>query len=337
MTGKRGLSNLVGIFPALLVVAVVARLLMIWLLPPLLDVYYYDAQAARALLSGIDPYGLAYVGIPSWLSTPGASNVFAYLPGVALFLAPFGAAWDVRLGLVFADVLIGLSIYSLGGRRSRVAALLFLLFPFTALFSTSYPNNTLISMAFVGLAGAFWARGRGRLASVMIGVALASSQLFWILYPLVLVWSLRSRKFDQLIIQLAVAFALILPFALWDSSSFIYDTVVFQFTRAPKPIFSAAAFGLNVNPTLDGVVYTILGVSVPLVLRAIITLAGISYAVLRSQDLRSVLLNGTWLMVLVIFVLPGDISFWYLELPFMTFLMWAALEEVRPNLTAANA
>ena len=337
MSGKRDLRNLAGVFPALFLVAVVARLLMIWLLPPLLDVYYYDAQAARALLSGVDPYGLAYVGIPSWLATPDASNVFAYLPGVGLFLAPFGAAWDVRLGLVFADVLIGLSIFSLGGTKSRTSALLFLLLPFTALFSTSYPNNTLVSMAFVGLAGALWVRGRGRIASVMIGFALAASQLFWILYPLFLVWSLRSRKFDQVIIQFAVALALILPFALWNASSFIYDTVIFQFTRAPKPIVSAAAFGFNVNPTLDGIVYTILGVSVPLVLRAAITLAGISYAVLRSRDLRSLLFNGTWLMVLVIFVLPGDISFWYLELPFMTLLMWAALDGDGPNLKAANA
>ena len=331
------MNKLVGIFPALFLVAVVARLLMVWLLPPLLDVYYYDEQAARALLSGIDPYGLAYVGIPSWLSTPDASNVFAYLPAVALFLAPFGVVWDVRLGLVFADILIGLSIYSLGGRRSRAAALLFLLLPFTALFSTSYPNNTLISMAFVGLAGALWVRGRRRTASAMIGVALAASQLFWILYPLVLVWSLRSRKFDEVVIQFATAFALILPFALWDLSSFVYDTVFFQFTRAPRPIVSAAAFGLNVNPTLDGIVYTILGVSVPLVLRVAITLAGVSYAVLRSRDLRSVLFNGTWLMALAIFVLPDVISLWYLELPFMTLLMWMALDGVGRNSASANA
>jgi hypothetical protein len=337
VSGKRRLNNLVGVFPALLLAAVVARLLMIWLLPPMLDVYYYDAQAARALLSGIDPYGLAYVGIPSWLSTPNASNVFAYLPAVALFLAPFGAVWDVRLGLAFADVLVGLSIYSLGGRRSRLAALLFLLLPFTALFSTSYPNNALISMAFVGLAGALWVRGRGRTASAMIGVALAASQLFWILYPLFLVWLFRSRKFDQVVIQFAVAFALMVPFAFWNAPSFFYDTIIFQFTRAPKPIVSAAAFGLNVNPTLEGIVYTILRVSVPLVLRAAIAIAGISYAVLRSRDLRSVLFNGTWLMVLTIFVLPGDISLWYLELPFMTLLMWAALDADSPNSTTANA
>ena len=102
---------------------------MIWLLPPLLDVYYYDAQAARALLAGINPYGLTYVGIPAWLSTPGASNVFAYLPGVVLFLAPFGALWDVRLGLVFADVLVGLCIYSLPGKRATLASLSFFLLP----------------------------------------------------------------------------------------------------------------------------------------------------------------------------------------------------------------
>jgi hypothetical protein len=337
VSGRRGFGIPTGLFPALFLAAVIARILMIWLLPPLLDVYYYDEQSGRALLNGIDPYGLSYVGIPSWLSTPNASNVFAYLPGVVLFLAPFGAVWDVRLGLVFADVLVGYSIYSLGGSKSTTAALLFILLPFTALFSTSYPNNTLVAMAFLGLAGALWARGKGRVASVMLGIALASSQLLWLLYPIFLVWSLRSRKFDQVAIQVVVALALTLPFALWNLPSFTYDTLVFQFTRAPRAVVSAAAFGINVNPTLDGIAYTLLGQSVPLLVRAALTLAGVSFAVLKSRDLRSVLLNASWLMVLATFVLPNDLSWWYLELPFMTFLMWLSAAEVGSGASALNA
>ncbi len=303
----------------------VVRLLMVWLLPPLLDVYYYDAQAARAILGGVNPYGLSYIGIPAWLATPDASNVFAYLPGVVLFLAPFGAVWDIRLGLVFADVIVGLGIYSLGGKRARTASLLFLLLPFTALFSTSYPNNTLVAMAFVAIAVALWVRGRPRIASAMLGVGLASSQFVWLFYPLFLAWSLRSRRFDQVAIQLAVAAALVFPFALWNWSSFTYDAILFQFTRAPRAIVSAAAFGFNVNPTLSGIVYTLFGATVPVLLRAAVTAAGVLYAVLKTRDLPSVLLNGSLLMLVVVFVLPNDLSWWYLELPFMTLLMWIAL------------
>jgi hypothetical protein len=324
MSEKRGAGITSEIFLGLVLAAVAARLLMAWLIPPLLDVYYYDAQAAKALLSGVDPYGFSYTGIPSWLATPGASNVFAYLPGVALFLAPFGAVWDVRLGLVFADVLVGFSIYSLGGSRSENAALLFFLLPFTALFSTSYPNNTLVSMAFLSLAVALWTRGKGMLASALVGVALASSQLVWFLYPLFLVWSLRSRRFGEVAIQIGVALAITLPFALWNWSSFTHDAIFFEFARAPRALVSSAAFGLNVNLTLDGIAYTFVGASVPLVLRVAVTLLGIAYAASKSRDLRSVLLNGTLLMVLVILVLPNDLSWWYFELPFMTLLTWLA-------------
>ncbi|HYB45396.1 MAG TPA: hypothetical protein VEC92_02630 [Nitrososphaerales archaeon] len=312
------------LFVTLVAAAVVARLLAAWLLPPLLDVYYYDSQAARALLSGINPYGFSYTGIPSWLSTPGAANVFAYLPGVALFLAPFGAVWDVRLGLIFADVVVGLSIYSLRGTQSRTAALVFLLLPFTVLFSTSYPNNTLVAMASLAVATVLWTRGRGRVASVLMGVALASSQLIWFLYPLFLAWSLRSKRFDEVAIQTVSALALVLPFALWNWSAFTYDTILFEFTRAPRVLVSAAAFGFNVNPTIDGLVFSLTGVGVPLLLRAGVTVVGVAYAALRSKDLRAVLLNGTVLMILVILVLPNDLSWWYFELPFMTLLVWLA-------------
>lgn len=312
------------LFLVLAAAAVVARLLMVWLLPPLLDVYYYDAQAAKALVGGIDPYGLSYLGIPAWLATPDASNVFAYLPGVPAFLASFGAIWDIRLGLVFADVLVGFSIFSMGGKRAKSSALFFLLLPFTALFSTSYPNNSLVSIAFLGLAGMFWAGGRGRLASLATGAALASSQLVWLLYPLFLVWSLRSRRFDEVAIQLGVALLLVLPFALWNWPRFFYDVVVFQFTRAPRAVITQVAFGYNVNLTVDGIVYTLLGVSVPLLLRVAAAVAAVSYAALRSRDLGSVLLNGTWLMTLMVFLLPNDLSLWYLELPLVTFLMWFA-------------
>jgi hypothetical protein len=324
------------LFLMLVAAAVAARLLLAWLLPPLLDVYYFDAQAAKALLSGLDPYGLAYVGIPAWLSTPGTSNVFAYLPGVALFLAPFGALGDIRLGLIFADVLVGISIYSLGGKRSRTASSVFFLLPFTALFSTSYPNNTLVAIAFVALAGTLWARRKGRLASAMLGVALASSQLIWFLFPLFLVWSVRERRYEEVAIPVAVALALTLPFALWNWSSFTYDTLFFEFARAPRVLVSPATFGFNVNLTLDGIVYTISGIGVPLLLRAAVTTVGVACAALKSRDLSSLLLNSTVLMILVTFVLPNVLSLWYYELPFVTFLMWAAVPREESGRAVAN-
>lgn len=324
------------LFLGVVLAAVVARLLVAWLLPPLVDIYYYDAQGARALLSGIDPYGFSYTGIPSWLLTPGASNVFPYLPGVVLFLAPFAALWDVRLGLIFADVLVTFSIFYLGGSRARNAALAFMLLPLTAVFSTSYPNNTLVAIAFLGIAISLWARKKGRVASAMMGVALASSQFIWFLFPLFLSFSMRAKKFGEIAIQVAVGLAITIPFALWNWSAFAYDTLAFEFARAPRIFLSAAQFGYNVNPVLDGVVYTLTGLTVPLWLRAALVVVGLFVAAAKSCDLPSVLRNSTILMTFVIFVLPNDLSWWYLELPFVTLLMWYVVSRGASPMGATN-
>ncbi len=311
-------------FAVLVLAALAARLLMAWLLPPLLDVYYYDAQAAHAILNGMDPYGFSYVAIPSWLATPGASTVFVYLPGVALFLAPFSAVWDIRLGLIAADLLVAWGIYAIGGDRARNAALAFLLLPFTALFSTSYPNNTLVAMAFMGPSIVFWLRGRSGYAAITLGAALASSQFALLLYPFFAIWSIRNGKFKYALSSAVVAFALTLPFLLWNWSAFINDTLFFEFARAPRTIISVAAFGLNVNPTLNGITTTLFGASVPLAIRGLATLAALAYALKRSMDLRTALLHGSWFLLIAVFLLPNDFSWWYLELPFQTLLMWFA-------------
>ena len=78
--------------------AVAARLVLILLVPPTTDVYYYDAQAAEALIAGSSPYAHTFTGIPPRLVTPGAANVFAYLPFTALYLVPFRLLGDVRFG-----------------------------------------------------------------------------------------------------------------------------------------------------------------------------------------------------------------------------------------------
>lgn len=336
MFGSLSAGRADRLFLALVLAAVAARLLMVWLLPPLLDVYYYDSQAVKALLSGLDPYGLSYTGIPSWLATPEATNVFAYLPGVLLFLAPFGALLDVRVGLVAADVLVGFGVYLIGGGRAKSGTLIFLLLPFTALFSTSYPNNTLVAMAFFGPSVALWLRGKNGIASILFGAALASSQFLWLLFPLFIGWALGSRRLRGLAVAIAVALALMLPFLLWNASAFTFDTLFFEFTRAPRPILSAAAFGVNVNPTLDGIAATLFGVSVPFLFRAAATLAALAYATVRSRDLSTALLNSTWFMVVTAFVLPNDISWWYLELPFQTLLMWFVAKGAKSAPTPVN-
>jgi len=320
----------------LLVLAVAVRVALVFLLPPLVDVYYYDSQAVSALASGLDPYGHPYSGIPSWLVTQGAQDVFAYLPGVVLFLAPFGILFDIRAGLIAADIVVALTLLSLGGRRSRVASLVFILAPWAFLFSTSYPNNTLVAMAFLGLYLAAETRGRSLLGSLSLGAALASSQLIWLVFPFTLLRYLRGKRMIYSLVSLLAAVLVVLPFAAWNYPAFVYDTVTFQLARPVQALVTPEPFGLNFNPTLSGLVATLSGLSVPLALKAVIAAAALALLLARTKDLPSLLLNASAFLLVAIFVLADDFSWWYLELPFQTLLSWAALSRGGNRETHAN-
>ncbi len=309
---------LVGIVLAAVAARVVLLLIPFGYIP---DVYYYDTQAVQALLSGADPYGHHYV-VPAWLATTGAENVFAYLPGVVLFLLPFGVAGDVRLGLIACDVLVALGLYSLGGRRAGTASALYLLLPFTVLFSTWYPNDTLVGMAMLGVAVAMKARKWHLLSAVFVGVSVASSQLVWLFYPFLLLVELRAKRYKETALGLGVAAAVVTPFLLWNPSAFLHNAVLFELGRPVQGLVTPQTFGFNVNPTLSGLVATFLGLSVPLLFKAAVLTALLGLLLFRTSSFPKALLNGSCFLLAAIFVLPNNFSWWYLELPLQTLLAW---------------
>lgn len=331
-----------GRLALVLVFAAALRLLLLSLsldgvIPPLIDVRYYDAQAVAALLSGANPYGHLYVGIPSWLATAGAERVFAYLPGVVLFLAPFGGLFDTSLGLILADFIVAWSLLSLGGSGSRRASVAFLLAPWAPLFSTVYPNNTLVAMAFLGLCLLWEVKGRSLLSSLSLGASLASSQLVWLIYPFFLVRYVREGRFRDVLVSALVAGLLFLPFLLWNQGSFIYDTLTFQFTRPADTIIKSEAFGFNVNPTLSGIAQSAFGVSVPLFLKLGLTMALLLFFLYRTRSWKSFPLNASLFLLAAIFVLPDDFSWWYLELPFQMLLLAYVMNQGRGAPPSVNA
>jgi hypothetical protein len=285
------------------------------------DVYYYDMQASQALMSGVNPYGHQYI-VPQNLATAGAQNVFAYLPGVVEFLAPFGAIGDVRLGLVTCDCLVAVALYSMKNRRAGPTAVAYLAFPPAILFSTWYPNDTLVGMAFLGLALATRHQGWYSISAALTGLALASSQLVWLFYPFVLLADLKNRRLKEIILGLLVAVAASAPFVIWNLSALINNTIFFEFGRPVQKLLTAEPFGVNVNPTLSGLAMTLFGVSVPLALKVGIAVAALLPLLLKTTTSQKVLLNGSVFVVIAIFVLPDNFSWWYLELPLVTIMAW---------------
>ena len=304
-------------------VAVIIRLILIATpFAYIPDVFYYDTQAVQALQSGSNPYGHHYVA-PIGLTTPGAENVFAYLPGVVEFLLPFFAAGgDIRLGLVACDMLVAFALCLMRSKRAGPMAAVYLLLPTSVLFSTWYPNDTLIGMAPLGLALATRERERYAVSAAFVGLALASSQLVWLLYPFILVGDLKAQRLKEVAISLMTFLIVVAPFVVWNPTSFFGNTVYFELGRPVQGLLTPEPFGVNVNPTLSGLVMSLFGLSVPLVLKVGIAMAALVLLLRKADTPEKALLRGSLFLVLMVIVIPSNFSWWYLELPLMTLMTW---------------
>ncbi|MDA4113422.1 MAG: PIG-U family protein [Thaumarchaeota archaeon] len=272
----------------------------------------------------MNPYDHTYAGIPPVLATPGAAHVLAYLPFTVLYLVPFDVVSDIRLGFMAADLLVGTCLY-LWGRWRPGAASVYLFLPFTIVFSTFYLNATLMAMALIALFLLLESRGRGLLASISFGLALASSQFSFLLLPLVFAYYLRHGRWKEPVLALAAAAVVIAPFLAASPSLFLSETLSFEFARPLVPLFSGGGpVGLMVNPSMSAIA-SLAGLPVPLYLRALIELLLI-LALLRAGDLSSLARNCGLLVLASVFVLPDDFFWAYLELPFMLLLFWVSAQ-----------
>jgi hypothetical protein len=319
--GSAGVSARRYVLPAALLAALFVRLAAVAELRPASDVYYYLSQGAQVLVSGGNPYAHTYTGIPAALVTPGAQQVFAYLPFTAIYLVPFYLAGDIRFGLVAADLVVGASIYLYGGRWNLAASLLFLFIPLTVLFSTYYVNAALVAMVFLALFLLFESRGQPRLGALSLGLSLASIQFALLVAPLALVYYARKGMWLEVAIAVVAGAAVVLPFLLL-TPSFLDQTLLFQFSRAAAPLVSSGGpLGTLVNPSLDAAVISLFGFGLPSYAKATVELVVLA-PLSRAKDLSSLARNSTLFVLVSVFVLPNDFFWAYLELPFMLALFW---------------
>lgn len=304
---------------------------------PVTDVYYYDSQAANYLAKGADPYGNVYQ-VPQNLATPGASQVFAYLPGTFMFLLPAWGLSDVRLGMLAADIVIAASLYLTGSKKALAASALFFLFPPDILFSTWFVNDSLPAIAFISAALLLDRRDRTGLAALCWGASFASSQEAWLVLPFYVLYCVRKRSYRPIITSVLMAFLISAPFVIWDYSAFINDTIIFQFSRTAFPVLSNGPFGLNVNPSFEGILATF-GTSAPLLVRGAVALFVLVLIVWKSKDGQSTLaLSGAAFGSAGLFLLSANLFWAYLELSLFLSLYWFALRvEVKRASHALNA
>jgi len=311
--------------------AIVVRLYLIGAVAPASDVFYYDREAVQYILAGLSPYGQAY-SAPAPLATPGAQNVFAWFPFTAVYLVPFQALGTVRFGPVFADALIGATIFQFSRRFSLASSAFYLLAPFTIVLSSYYMNNAIFGVAFLALSVALESRGKGSLAALSLGLALATTLLAWLYVPFYLFDQLRGRRWKGPLLALLVPVAVSLPFVVQDSGSFVYDVLLFQFTRPPLSLVTTGGvFGFGMNPSLSALTIFATGQLIPAYLRGVAVLVLLGALLFRSRGNGTSLARASVFAAVALFILPGDLFFAYLELPLVLFLLWLSQLDLAAN------
>lgn len=223
-----------------------------------------------------------------------------------------------------------------GGGRRWFYPSAFLLLPPTILFSSWFPNDALPSTAFLSIAVLFEARRRPKGAALFWGAAVASSQEVWFAFPIYAYYSFRNRRYFEVFLAFGTAAAIIIPFLSWNPSNFVHDTIVFQFARPAVPFVSVGPFGLNINPSLQGILLA-LGFSAPLAARGAVATLALALSIRRAgRSLSSLLLACTVFMTVALFLLSGELFWAYLELPFVTLLAWAALRQAEKRETSGE-
>jgi len=268
------------------------------------DVYYVDKDAAGIVLDLKNPYSQ---GLPvhNYIL-----NQFPYLPMAAIYYVPFYIMGDIRFGNIFADILIMFSVYWIAKSVNRGAAffapLAYALLPFSIWLTIVAATNIMVGASFLAVSTAALLKKKYVIATLFLGLALATNQLIIVTLPLLSFYFWRKRKFSYFWGSLLLSAGIILPFFIANPFRFIYNVILFQFERSSQIDGPFSLYNL-VSMTTGQAIATWIRVS--LFLAAV--LIGLIW--LRHKTFALVPLMGG-LLLLGAFILPVN-GFWNYFLP----------------------
>jgi hypothetical protein len=214
---------------------------------PYIDTYVFQKEAVDALLSGRNPYSIAYSNIYPDETAYGPGlfvnnrSLFGYpYPPLPLLLATLGTllGGDFRYSQLFAMTLSGALIAALasGRRNATLAATLFLFTPrgFFVL-EQSWTEPYLVCLL---AAVALCARRKWLATPWLTGLLLVAKQYTFLLSPLL--WLLprpeSARKWRSFLVPAAISGALVtLPLFLIRPEPFLRSVVFLQFLQPFRP------------------------------------------------------------------------------------------------------
>lgn len=200
---------------------------------PRIDVWHLLQVSTQGLVQGENMYTQQWGESRATYTAGGLFDVYPYLPGTSLLLAPFRLlVGDVRYGLLAALGLAAvtvrvLALRSAAGGRERLPAasglgLLIVVFPESMYaLEQSWTEPLLVAC----LAGMVWAVAirRPGLAVVALALALASKQHVALLVPLVAVWPAVGPR--RALAACGLAVAVVLPWLVAAPRDLIDDAV----------------------------------------------------------------------------------------------------------------
>jgi uncharacterized membrane protein len=314
-------------FVLTLILGAALRIVLILLVAPITDGYYFTTESARHLPSLVNPYNHTFTDIPANLLTKGSEQAFAYLPLVAVYSTAFQLLLgDIRYGLTVADLIIAYSIHQINknnrGQSTRRATLLsavYLLSPLTILWTSWTGVNTCIGVAFLMLSLTFLYEDREKWAGVSFGLSLAALQLSWILVPTLFVHSLhrgRDRARHFILYAVVACAAVMLPFLIPSPRDMISDVLVFHLARDTTPLFKMVTFpNAEINISLNAVLNALHIATLPLYAKILILAPALVLALRRSNTLENTIRGSLVFSTIFLFVLPNNLLINYLLLP----------------------
>lgn len=330
--GARRLRSLISDpFVLTLILGAALRIILMLLVAPITDGYYFTTESASHLLSLVNPYNHTFTDIPANLLTKGSEQAFAYLPLVAVYSSAFQLLLgDIRYGLTVADIIIAISIHHINqnnrGQSPRRATLLsaaYLLSPLTVLWTSWTGVNTCIGVAFLMLSLTFLYENREKWAGATFGLSLAALQLSWILVPTLFVHSLhrdrnggrgRARRF--ILYTIVACASVMLPFLVSSPRDLINDVLVFHLARDPTPLFKMVAFpNAEINISLNALLNTLHLATLPLFAKILILAPALVLVLRRSNTLENTIRGSLVFSTIFLFVLPNNLLINYLLLP----------------------
>jgi hypothetical protein len=185
---------------------------------PGIDVWDLLQQSSTGLLHGDDMYR------QHWVDSTGLQNVYPYLPGSTLVLAPFRWLFgDVRFGLLCASLLSAWLLQRYGSKSAppALAALIVVMPDWVYLINRSWTEPLLIAALVVAIIAL--RSGRSALAIVALAVALASKQHVVLLLPLFAFWP--SFGLRRTVKACALAVLVVLPWIIAGPRDLWHDAV----------------------------------------------------------------------------------------------------------------